>query len=107
MDFSSCKTPSPARQYVTQDGTFTVNSHGNLVTASGDSQGYCGRSAPHGTQINTTGMPSTSNPTATMTCYTISSQGTITVNLSDGTSFTRPILLAELHRSAGPDQRGQ
>src|SRR5208282_3319666 len=46
-------------------------------------------------QINTTGMPSTSNPNATMTSYTINPQGIITVNLSDGTSFSRGQVLLQ------------
>jgi flagellar hook protein FlgE len=60
-------------------------------------QGYsnAGLSTLGNIQIDTTGMPATSSPTATMTSYTINGQGVITVNLSDGTSFTRGQVLLQ------------
>jgi flagellar hook protein FlgE len=89
--FFVVQDPTTGAQYVTQDGTFTVNASGNLVTATGmyvmGTNGTSTSLSP--VVINTTGMPATSSPTATMTSYTINAQGTITVNLSDGTSFSR------------------
>jgi flagellar hook protein FlgE len=96
--FFVVQDPITAAQYVTQDGTFTLNTNGNLVTASGMLvQGYSdtGLSTLGPIQINTTGMPSTSNPSATMTSYSINPQGVISVNLSDGTSFTRGQVLLQ------------
>ena len=90
--------PSSTAQYATQDGTFTLNNNGNLVTSNGMLvQGYSntGLSTLGPIVINTQGMPSTSSPTATMTSYSISSSGTITVNLSDGTSFVRGQILLQ------------
>ncbi len=60
-------------------------------------QGYSdtGLSTLGSIQINTAGMPSTSSPTATMVSYGINAQGVITVNLSDGTSFTRGQVLLQ------------
>ncbi len=80
-------------QYVTQDGTFSLSTNGSLVTSTGMSvMGYNGAGsttlAP--IVIDTAGMPAASvAANATMTSYTINAQGLITVNLSDGNSFTR------------------
>jgi flagellar hook protein FlgE len=96
--FFVVQDPVSGAQYVTQDGTFTVDSSGYLVTSNGMRvQGYSnsGLSTMGSIQINTTGMPSTSSPTATMTSYAINSQGIITVNLSDGTSFSRGQVLLQ------------
>ncbi len=96
--FFVVQNPTTGAQYATQDGTFTVNANGNLVTSTGMLvQGYSnsGLSTLGSIQINTTGMPATSSPTATMTSYTINAQGVITVNLSDGTSFSRGQVLLQ------------
>ncbi|MGA2175610.1 MAG: flagellar hook-basal body complex protein [Verrucomicrobiota bacterium] len=81
-------------QYATQDGTFSVNSNGFLVTSTGmDVLGYntTALSATGPIKIDTTG----SSSTAAMTSYTINSQGVITVNQADGTSFTRGQILLQ------------
>jgi len=89
--FFVVQDPTTGAQYVTQDGTFTVNSSGNLVTSTGmyvmGTNGTSTSLSP--IVINTTGMPSTSSATDTMSSYTINAQGVITVALSDGTSFSR------------------
>jgi flagellar hook protein FlgE len=88
--FFIVQDPSTGAQYATQDGTFTLNAAGNLIqSTTGMYVVGLNGSAPGPIQINTTGMPATSNPTATMTSFTINAQGVITVNLSDGTSFVR------------------
>jgi flagellar hook protein FlgE len=98
--FFVVQDPTTGAQYVTQDGTFSINANGNLVTSTGMlvlGNATAG-SPPTGLApivINTTGMPSTSSPTATMTSYTINSQGIVTVNLSDGTSFSRAQVLLQ------------
>jgi len=88
--FFMVQNPTTGAQYATQDGTFTLNASGYLVqsTTGMEVVGLNGTAAGP-IQINTTGMPSTSNPTSTMTSFTINAQGVITVNLSDGTSFVR------------------
>jgi flagellar hook protein FlgE len=97
--FFVVQDPVSGAQYVTQDGTFTINTNGNLVNSAGmDLVGYNTSSlsgTPGPIQINTTGMPSTSSPTATMTSYAIGSNGVVTVNLSDGTSFSRGQVLLQ------------
>jgi flagellar hook protein FlgE len=90
--------PASQTQYVTQDGTFSLDANGYLVNATGQQvQGYSdtGLSQLGSIQINATGMPSTSSPSATMVSYGINAQGVITVNLSDGTSFTRGQILLQ------------
>jgi flagellar hook protein FlgE len=88
--FFIVQNPTTGAQYATQDGTFTLNAAGYLIqsTTGMEVVGLNGTAAGP-IQINTTGMPSTSNPTSTMTSFTINAQGVITVNLSDGTSFVR------------------
>jgi flagellar hook protein FlgE len=96
--FFVVQDPSTGSQYVTQDGTFSLNTNGYLVNSSGmEVLGYAnsGLSTTGPIQINTTGMPSTSNPNASMTSYTINAQGVISVNLSDGTSFARGQVLLQ------------
>jgi flagellar hook protein FlgE len=96
--FFVVQDPTTGAQYVTQDGTFSVNTAGYLVDSSGmQVMGYSnsGLSTTGPIQINTTGMPSTSNPNAGITSYTINSAGVITVNLSDGTSFARGQVLLQ------------
>jgi len=98
--FFVVQDPNTGAQYVTQDGTFSVNANGNLVTSTGMlvlGNATAG-SPPTGLApivINTAGMPATSSPSATMTSYTVNAQGVITVNLSDGTSFSRAQVLLQ------------
>jgi flagellar hook protein FlgE len=88
--FFIVQDPTTNAQYATQDGTFTLNAAGNLIqSTTGMYVVGLNNGTPGPIQINTTGMPSTSNPLATMTSFTINAQGAITVNLSDGTSFVR------------------
>jgi flagellar hook protein FlgE len=97
--FFIVQDPISGAQYVTQDGTFTMNTNGNLVDSAGmelvgyNTSGLSGTPGP--IQINTTGMPATSSPTATMTSYQIGSNGIVTVNLSDQTSFARGQVLLQ------------
>jgi flagellar hook protein FlgE len=98
--FFVVQDPTTLAQYATQDGTFSVNAKGFLVTQTGEEVlGYnTAGTPPTGLgpiQVNTTGMPSTSNPNATMLSYTTNGQGVITVNLSDGTSFSRAQVLLQ------------
>lgn len=83
VDPTTSNTP-----YVTQDGTFSVNSAGYLVTANGDYvQGYTTYNTTTNTGSNPGNLqiisPTANNP---MTSYTIDSQGVITMTLADGTT---------------------
>lgn len=80
--FFTVYDPVSANYYVTQDGTFSVNANGNLVTANGDLvQGYNNSSLSSTGNITIAG--SATNP---MSSYTIDSTGTITMTLADGTT---------------------
>jgi flagellar hook protein FlgE len=84
--FFTVVDPTTGSSYVTQDGSFTVNSADQLVTANGDIvQGYNSSSLSTigNLTINTTGSTSTSP----ISSYAISKQGQITVTQSDGTNF--------------------
>lgn len=90
--FFVVKDPTSGSSYVTQDGTFTVDNNGYLVTSGGlQVQGVSGP-----IQI------SAGSSTASVASYTIGSDGTVTVNLSDGTSSTAGQI--ELQNFSNPDQ---
>ena len=84
--------------YVTRAGDFRMDETGFLVTNNGlRVQGYsdAGLTTLGDIQIDITGMPATSDPTATMVSFAISDDGRINVNLSDGTQFVRGQLLMQ------------
>jgi flagellar hook protein FlgE len=89
--FFVVQDPVNGSQYVTQDGTFSVNASGYLVTAGGQEVMGTnnGSSTLSPVQINATGAPSTAAAGATVSSFTINNQGQINVTLSDGTTFTR------------------
>jgi len=89
--FFVVKDPTSGQSYVTQDGTFTVDNNGYLVTSSG-------------MRLQGTGgdIQIASTSTASVSSYTIGTDGTVTVNLSDGTSNTAGQV--ELQNFSNPDQ---
>lgn len=91
--FFVVKDPVSGNSFVTQDGTFSVDQNGYLVTSGGlRLQGSAGD-----LQIN-----STATDGATVSSYQIATDGTITVNLSDGTSTTAGQIM--LQNFSNPDQ---
>jgi flagellar hook protein FlgE len=89
--FFVVKDPTTGLQYVTQDGTFSVDANGYLVTSGGMRlQGASGD------------LQIASTTTATVTGYTIASNGTISVALSDGTTSTAGQIM--LQNYSNPDQ---
>jgi flagellar hook protein FlgE len=91
--FFVVKDPSSGISYVTQDGSFTVDGSGYLITSGGMRlQGSTGD-----VQI-TAG----SGSTATVKSYTIGTDGTVTATLSDGT--TNPCGQIMLQNYSNPDQ---
>ena len=85
-------------QYVTQDGSFSVNNNGFLVTAGGQQvQGYSDAALTTlgSIKIDTTGAPASAAAGATVASFTINSQGQVNVTLSDGTTFTRGQVLLQ------------
>lgn len=96
--FFEVKDPTSGEEYVTRAGNFQIDQNGYLVTDTGQRvQGYndLGLSNIGDIQINASVRPSTSSPTATMTGFTINSDGTIEVSLSDGTEYTRGQILLQ------------
>lgn len=96
--FFVVKDPISDNQYVTRAGDFSVDENGYLVTNNGMRvQGYSDSALTtiDDILIDTTGMPATSDPTATMVSFAIDGEGKVNVNLSDGTQFVRGQLLLQ------------
>jgi flagellar hook protein FlgE len=80
--FFTVYDPVAQSYFVTQDGTFSVNASGNLVTNNGDIvQGYNTSALSAVGNISIVGT--STNP---LSSYTIDSQGVITMTLGDGTT---------------------
>jgi len=102
--FFMVQDPSTGAQYATQAGDFSLNASGYLVTDTGQEvMGYSNSalSTIGPIQINASQMPSTSNPNATMTSYSIGANGQVTVNLSDNTSFVCGQVLLQNFQNPG------
>lgn len=85
-------------EFVTRSGDFRVDNNGYLITNNGQRvQGYsdAGLTTVGDIKIDLTGMPATSDPTASMVSYSIDETGKVNVNLSDGTSFVRGQILLQ------------
>lgn len=96
--FFVVKDPISDVQYVTRAGDFSVDENGFLVTNAGMRvQGFndSGLSTIDDILIDTSGMPSTSDPAATMVSFAIDTEGKVNVNLSDGTQFVRGQILLQ------------
>lgn len=97
-------------EYVTRNGAFRIDESGYLVTNSGHRlQGY--NSTALNTigdlQIDLNGLPATSDPNATMVSWSVSNDGKIGINLSDGTSFVRgQVLLQNVRNPAALVKQG-
>jgi flagellar hook protein FlgE len=93
--FFIVQDPNTGAQYVTQDGTFNVNTAGNLVTATG--MLVLGAASAGSTTLTPIVIqtPATVTDGAVMTGYTIGSNGTVTIQLSDGTSSAGPQVLLQ------------
>jgi flagellar hook protein FlgE len=90
--FFVVKDPTSGSTYVTQDGTFTEDPSGYLVTNNGMRlQGSTGD-----IQITAGGS------SATVTNYTVGPDGTVTADLSDGTTNTAGQI--QLQNYSNPDQ---
>jgi flagellar hook protein FlgE len=94
--FFVVRDPNTSATYLTRAGDFTVDKSGFLVTQQGMRvEGYsdAGLTTIGDIQIDNTGAPNGS--TAGVASYNFSSNGTLTVNLSDNTSFTRGQVLLQ------------
>lgn len=97
-------------EYITRNGAFRIDDSGYLVTNSGHRlQGF--NSTALNTigdlQIDLNGLPATSDPNATMVSWSVSNDGKIGINLSDGTSFVRgQVLLQNVRNPAALVKQG-
>jgi flagellar hook protein FlgE len=94
--FFLVKDPTTGAEYATRDGEFSVDSNGYLVTSSGMRvQGYtdAGLTTLGDIQINNTGAPN--GDASGVASYSFSSNGTVSVELDDGTQFTRGQILLQ------------
>lgn len=87
--FFVVKDPSSGEDYVTRDGNFSVDQNGYLVTSNGmQVQGY---TTPGGTTIGSIQISNANAPggdTSAIQSYTFNSDGTVSIDLADGTTFT-------------------
>jgi flagellar hook protein FlgE len=94
--FFLVKDPSTGEEYATRDGEFKVDTSGYLVTSQGMRvQGYtdAGLTTLGDIQIDGTGAPN--GDTSAVSNYTFGSDGTVKVQLTDGTDFTRGQILLQ------------
>ena len=99
--FFIVRDPVSATQFATRAGDFRLDESGYLVTNTGQRvQGYSDSALTTfgDVQIDTTGMPVTSNPTSKLISYAIDTDGKVNVNLSDGTQFVRGQILMQNFR---------
>ena len=94
--FFMVKDPTTGAEYATRDGEFSVDNSGYLVTSAGMRvQGYtdAGLTTLGDIQINNTGAPN--GDTSAVSSYSFSTDGTVSVQLDDGTQFTRGQILLQ------------
>lgn len=87
--FFLVKDPTSGQEYVTRDGSFTVDPNGYLVTSSGMRvQGYTDSTDTTigDIQVNNSGAPG--GDTSAVQSYSFSSNGTASILLADGTQYT-------------------
>jgi flagellar hook protein FlgE len=99
--FFIVRDPIGGEEFATRAGDFRLDSNGYLITNKGlRVQGYSAANispgAPMGDiQIDANLAPPTTDPTATMTTFSISREGTVNVKMSDGTEFIRGQVLLQ------------
>ncbi len=98
--FFTVKDPVTGNDYVTRDGTFSVDANGYLITDNGDRvQGYSdtGLSTLGDIKVDITGSTSV----AGMVSYSVDTLGRINVVQSDGTTFVRGQILLQNFQDPG------
>ena len=96
--FFVVRDPVSNNIYVTRAGDFRVDENNYLVTSTGlRVQGYsdAALTTMGDIQIDTTGMPPTSDPTASLLSFAIDREGRVNVNLSDSSQFVRGQILLQ------------
>lgn len=101
--FFIVKDPVSGSEYATRAGDFRLDANGYLITNRGlRVQGYNTinntSAGPRGDiQIDAQAiyLPATTDPTATMSTFSITKDGSVSVQMSDGTAFTRATILLQ------------
>jgi flagellar hook protein FlgE len=96
--FFVVRDPITDSTFVTRAGDFRVDENNFLVSNSGlRVQGFSDGSLTTigDIVVDATGMPSTSDPTATMVSFAIDIEGKVNINLTDGTQFVRGQILMQ------------
>jgi flagellar hook protein FlgE len=96
--FFVVKNGSTNATFATRAGDFTMDTSNRLVTQSGlRVQGFSGSDLATSGDIviDGAGRPATSDPAATVTGWSVDSDGKINVNLSDNTTFVRGQILLQ------------
>lgn len=96
--FFVVRDPVSLTEYATRAGDFRLDSAGYLTTNKGMRvQGFI--ATPAGArgdiQIDAQFAPATTDPTATMTTFSIARDGSVKVHMSDGTEFLRASILLQ------------
>ena len=100
--FFMVRNPQDGASFATRDGTFHVDDTGYLVNEQGFRvQGFSdsGLTTRGDIQIDATGAPATAAPGATVSSYSFSTNGTVSVRLSDGTEYSRGQVLLQSFRN--------
>jgi flagellar hook protein FlgE len=108
--FFVVKDPNSGDIFVTRAGNFHIDQNNYLVTDSGlRVQGYTnpGLTTIGDIKIDASQAPSTADPTATMSAYSIDTLGRVTISLSDGTEYiTGQILMQNFSNPQGLVKEG-
>jgi len=108
--FFEVRDPVSGATFVTRAGNFKVNANNFLVTSKGFRvQGYTdpSLSTVGDIVIDNGSIPSTSDPNATMTSFSVDDLGKITVGLSDGTEYIRgQVLMQNFSNPQGLTKQG-
>lgn len=98
--FFILRDPISAVEYATRAGDFRLDSNGYLISNNGlRVQGWNNDGTASGfrgdVQIDAQFVPATTDPTATMTTFSIGRDGSVQVKMSDGTEYTRGFILMQ------------
>lgn len=97
--FFTVKDPINGTEYATRAGDFRLDDSGYLITNKGlRVQGWIPTTASGARgdiQIDTQFLPATTDPTATMSTFSIAANGSVNVHMSDGTDYVRGVIMLQ------------